>query len=193
VDVPISIDTTRAEVAEAALRAGADWINDTSGLGDGGALADVVARHRCPIVLMHRFSPPRSQGEPSSRSAVMGRIVSDLERALDVARGSGIDESQILLDPGIGFGTLGADNLVIHAHIGDLAALDRPIVAGPSRKSFLGMVTGRGVDDRLAGTLASVVLLALAGVALVRVHDVAETKDALALVEAVQVAAEPRT
>lgn len=186
IDIPISIDTTRATVAAAALEAGADWINDTSALRHDPEMAAVAAEHGCPIVLMHRFDPPRAARAPITREAVVGQIVDDLRRRVDAARAHGIDESRILLDPGIGFGTLAEDNVLIHAHIGDLQDLGRPLVVGPSRKSFLGQLTGRPTSERLAATAACVAVLALRGVAVVRIHDVAPMRDVVTVVNAIR-------
>lgn len=188
VDVPISIDTTKASVASSALDAGADWINDTSALLDDAEMAAVAAERGCPIVLMHRFDPPRSDGAPVTRSAVMGQIVDNLRGQVEAARQRGIDESRILLDPGIGFGTLAEDNLLIHAHIGDLQDLGRPLVVGPSRKSFLGHLTGKPTSGRLAATAACVAILALRGVALVRIHDVDAMRDVVTVANAIRTA-----
>jgi dihydropteroate synthase len=190
-DVPISVDTTRASVADAVVRAGADWINDTTALRGDPDMARVIAAHGCPVILMHRFVPPRTTADPPpSRSSVMGRIVDELARRIADAVAAGIPEARILLDPGIGFGTLMADNLVIHAHIGDLQRLGRPVVAGPSRKSFLGHLTGRSTGDRLAGTAASVAALALRGVDILRVHDVPEMRDVISVTDAIRRAAQ---
>lgn len=191
VAAPISIDTTLAAVAAAALDAGADWINDTSALREDPEMAAVVARHGCPVVLMHRFDPPRTGADaPPTRDSVMGAIVASLAERVAHATERGIDESRILLDPGLGFGTLSADNLVIHAHIDDLHRLGKPLVVGPSRKSFLGHLTGRPSSERLAGTAACVAALALRGVAFVRVHDVAAMRDVVIVIEAIRGAEE---
>ena len=169
VEVPISVDTTLAAVAAAALDAGADWINDTTALTEDPEIAAVAADRRCPVVLMHRFSPARQPDDaPPSRASVTRRIAENLSARVRDAVERGIDESRILLDPGIGFGTLVEDNVVIHAHIADLRALGKPLVVGPSRKSFLGQLTGREVGDRLAATAACVAALAVRGVELVR-------------------------
>lgn len=191
VPCPISIDTTRAAVAEAALAAGADWINDTSALAEDAEMAGVVASHGCPVVLMHRFDPPRTAADPPpSRGSVMGRIVARLGERVAHATASGIGESRILLDPGVGFGTLAADNPVIHAHVDDLRVLEKPLVVGPSRKSFLGQLTGRPTSERLAATAACVAALALRGVEIVRVHDVAAMRDVVAVADAIRRAGE---
>ena len=186
VDVPISIDTTRAEVAEATLDAGADWINDTSALGEDPDLARVVARHRAPIVLMHRFEPARSgTGNELRGPALVAEIVARLSERVALARSFGIADEQILLDPGIGFGTTAEDALTLIAHAAEFHCLRKPIVMGPSRKSFLGAVTQKPAAQRLFATAAAVAALALAGVGLIRVHDVAEMRDVTRIADAI--------
>lgn len=186
VRVPISIDTTRAEVAEAALAEGADWINDTSALREDPLLAAVVARWRAPIVLMHAFAPPRTGAPTEPKGAA---CVAAVERGLSdraaAARAAGIPTECILLDPGIGFGTTAQDAWTLVARAGELRRLGRPLVYGPSRKSFLGAATGRPPAERVFATAAVVTALALAGVALVRVHDVAAMRDATLVATAI--------
>jgi dihydropteroate synthase len=191
IDVPISIDTTRAAVADAALRAGADWINDTTAFGEDPELADVVVQHRCPVVLMHRFTPPRTPADlPRPGRALVELLAARLAERLRFATRAGVAPERILLDPGLGFGTLPADNVAIHAHFEVLRRLERPLVVGPSRKSFLGHLTGRDVHARTAATAASVAALALAGADIVRVHDVAEARDAVLVADAIRRAQE---
>jgi len=175
-----------AEVAVAALAAGADWVNDTSALQRDPELAAVIAAHACPVVLMHSFDPPRAAGSASVGAAVVAEIVRSLEGRLRAAATAGIAPEQILLDPGIGFGTLADDNVAICGHIAELRQLGRPLVVGPSRKSFLGHLTGRDTGDRLIATAACVAILANAGVDLVRVHDVAEMMDVVRVVDAIR-------
>ncbi len=189
--VPISIDTTSAEVAATALGAGADWINDTSALAADPGMAEVVAERGCPVVLMHRFAPPRAPGaDPAPGRALVRGIGERLAARLAAALAHGIAAERILLDPGVGFGTLPADNVAICAHVGELRRLGRPLVCGPSRKSFLGVVTGRAVGERAFATAASVAALALAGVELVRVHDVGAMRDVAVVADAIRAAAE---
>jgi dihydropteroate synthase len=181
IDVPISIDTTLAEVASAALAAGADWVNDVSALRGDPRMARVVADAGCPIVLMHSFAPPRRAPAPDPIEA----IEAGLRERLAAAARAGIAAAQILLDPGIGFGTLPQDNVTILARISRLRDLGRPLVVGPSRKSFLGHLTGKDVSQRLMGTAACVAALALAGIELVRVHDVEAMVDVVTVSEAI--------
>jgi dihydropteroate synthase len=199
-EAPLSVDTRKGEVAEAALAAGADLINDVSALADP-RLARAVSSigdggdGGCPVVLMH------SRGEISSMQTgihfedVVGEVRTELAAALDRAAAAGIDESQVILDPGIGFGKTWEQNLTLVARLGELAALGRPVLLGASRKSFLGKAVerrGRPMpppDRRLAASLAvagwsfrTPALPAMA--AILRVHDVAETVQFLDVWEA---------
>jgi dihydropteroate synthase len=191
---PISVDTRKGEVAEQALAAGADLINDVSALADP-RLAEAVAKAGCPVVLMH------SRGDLSAMQTgihfedVLGEVRTELAAALERAAGAGIagiDEAQVVLDPGIGFGKTWEQNLALVARLDELAVLGRPILLGASRKSFLGKTverTGRPMPPparRLAGSLAAVGWSARlpATAAIVRVHDVAETVQFLDVWEA---------
>jgi len=178
-DAPISVDTRKGEVAERALRAGADLINDISALADP-RLAFAVAEAGCPVVLMH------SRGELSSMQRgidfkdVVGEVRSELDDALARARSTGIDESQVVLDPGIGFGKTREQNLALIAHLDELSVLGRPLLLGASRKSFIAKVPP---SERLGGSLAAVAWTARTA-AIVRVHDIAETVQLLDVWEA---------
>lgn len=186
VDVPISIDTTRAPVARAALDAGADWVNDTTALGADPDLGPLVAEAGCPVVLMHRFDPPRKAGDPAEGAAVVAQIAASLDAAAHRAQGYGIASERIVLDPGIGFGTIPTDNDAICAHLEPMRALGYPLLYGPSRKSFLGSITGKEAVDRLCATAAVVATLALGGVEILRVHDVAEMRDVVLVADALR-------
>jgi dihydropteroate synthase len=190
VAVPISIDTTLAPVAEAALDAGAAWINDTAALHQDPALATLAAERRCPLVLMHRFEPARNPGDaPPAGRALVRAIAAALEERIRYAVARGVDRSRIVLDPGIGFGTLPDDNLSMHAFVDELRAPGRPLLFGTSRKSFLGHVTGRAPEERLWATAGSVAWLAMQGVEIVRVHDVAEMSDVIRVLDAIRAVA----
>lgn len=187
VAVPISVDTTRATVAAAALDAGGDWINDTSALTEDPEMADLCAARNCTVVLMHRFAPSRkgTSGPPEGREMV-SLLVKTLAARLEDAVSRGIAPDRIVLDPGIGFGTRPEDNPEILARIDMLRELSRPLLAGPSRKSFLGELTGRPPAERLPATAAAVTALALAGVEIVRVHDVAAMVDVVRVADAIR-------
>jgi dihydropteroate synthase len=189
VRVPISVDTTLAAVARAALDAGASWVNDTTAFRQDPGLADVCADRGCPVVLMHRFDPPRREGAGhGSGRAVVRAVVENLGERVAFAVDRGIARERIVLDPGVGFGTLSADNLAMHAFVDELRALRLPLLFGTSRKSFLGHVTGKEVGDRLLATAASQACLALAGVEILRVHDVAEMRDVVTVADAIRAA-----
>jgi dihydropteroate synthase len=178
--IPISVDTQKAEVAEAVLAAGAEMVNDTSALRADPRLADVTRRARATLILMHmRGTPATMHHGPFARDAVRD-VLTGLREALARARRSGLAKSQILLDPGIGFGKTHAQNFELLAHLPDFARLDCPIVIGTSRKAFLGAALARPgeaplpPDERLMGTAATVTAAILAGAHVVRVHDVSE-------------------
>ena len=173
--IPISIDTQKARVAEAALDAGAEIVNDVSALRTDSALAAVVRRARAALVLMHmRGRPKTMQRRPFTRD-VMADVTRGLREALGRARAAGIPRGRILLDPGIGFGKSVEQNCELLARLPELARLGCPVLVGTSRKSFLGKIAGGGSEDRrIWGTAASVAASVLGGAHIVRVHDVAE-------------------
>lgn len=190
--IPISIDTTRAETARAAMDAGASIINDVSGLRFDPAIADVAAECGAGLVLMHmRGSPATMQKLPP-----VGDIIEDVKavllEAVSVAIERGVDPDRIILDPGIGFGKTVAQNVELVACLDRVAALDRPVLVGTSRKSFLGALTGRETVDRLHATTASVAASVLGGAHIVRVHDVAPAVDAARVADAILEALGPR-
>jgi dihydropteroate synthase len=185
-DVPVSIDTTRAAVAEAAIEAGARVVNDVSGLAFDPALAEVAARSGAGLILMHmRGRPAEMQDEPRYDD-LLAEVIGALRRSLEAALAAGVAADQVALDPGIGFGKRLPHNLALLRHLGALRALGRPLVVGASRKSFLGELTGRPAGERLAGSLAAAAAAIRAGAAVVRVHDVAETVDAVRVADAVR-------
>lgn len=186
IPIPVSIDTTRRTVAEAALDAGASWVNDTTGFGEDPDLASLCRDRGCPVVLMHRFEDERTTGsEPQGRPFVQD-LARRLESIADRAIRAGIDRSQILLDPGVGFGTSTADNVAVHAFVEELRAPGFPLLFGTSRKRFLGALTGRQTADRLHATSASTAALALAGVEVLRVHDVGPMRDVVRVCTAIR-------
>jgi dihydropteroate synthase len=177
-ELPISVDTRKAAVAREALAAGADLVNDVSALADPG-MGAVIAAAGCPVVLMHSRGDLATMQAGITYRRLLEEIRDELAAALERALAAGIDERQVVLDPGIGFGKTAAHNLTVLARLETLAGLGRPILVGASRKSFLGEVTGRGVGGRLAGSLAAAAWAASRGAAILRVHDVAETVDVL--------------
>jgi dihydropteroate synthase len=186
--LPISIDTWKGEVARAALAAGADLVNDVTGLADP-ALAAAVAEAGAPVVLQHM----RGTFADMQAHAVYGDVVADvareLEAALARAEAAGIPRERTLLDPGIGFAKTAEQSVLVLARVGELRALGRPLLVGPSRKSFIGKLTGASAGERLPGTLAAVTACVLAGVEILRVHDVAPARQAAAIAAALRDAA----
>ena len=178
--IPMSVDTRKAEVAEAALAAGAEILNDISALRNDPRLAEVARRARVPVILMHMRGTPRTmQRRPFARDVIRD-VMAGLRDALARARCAGLAKSQLLVDPGVGFGKKHQQNFEILARLPEFARLGCPIVVGTSRKSFLGKAMSRlgGPEvppgERLLGTAATVTASILAGAHIVRVHDVAE-------------------
>jgi dihydropteroate synthase len=179
VGVPISIDTSKAPVAAAALDAGATWVNDVTALRGDPDLAALCAERRCELVLMHMLGTPRTMQQDPRYDDVVAEVKAFLAERVEAAVAAGVEEGRIWVDPGIGFGKTVEHNLELLRRLGELRDLGRPILVGTSRKSFLGRITGREVDERLGGTIASNVLAVANGAAGVRVHDVATIRDAL--------------
>ena len=175
--LPISVDTSKAEVARAALEAGADLINDVSGLRDP-ALAAEVARAGVPVVVMHSRGTPADMAGRVIYADLLLEVAAELREALARGAAAGLRESQVIIDPGLGFAKTPAQTVELLARIGELRSLGRPLLVGPSRKRFIGELTGAPVEARLPGTLAAVTACVLAGVELVRVHDVAASRQA---------------
>jgi dihydropteroate synthase len=188
----ISIDTSKAQVAEAALRAGAGMVNDVTAFRGDPRMAEVVARSGAECCLMHMLGEPRTMQEDPRYEDVVDDVKSFLAQRLEFAVAEGVAEERIVLDPGIGFGKTEAHNLELLRRLGELLALGRPIVVGTSRKQFLGRIQARsaggaepaGIGDRLAGTIASNVLAYERGARIFRVHEVAPVRDALAVAAA---------
>jgi dihydropteroate synthase len=187
-DALVSVDTAKAEVAEEALAAGAALVNDVTAGRDPVMLA-TVARHSAGIVLMHMRGSPSTMQRDTSYADVVAEVHEFLAGRAGEARAAGIPGDRILLDPGIGFGKDPAGNVRLLAALSDLSSLGHPVVIGASRKSFIGALTGRGVDDRLPGSLAAIAETVDLPRVLVRVHDVAATVQFLAVLSAVRGAA----
>ncbi|MCS7197334.1 MAG: dihydropteroate synthase [Candidatus Bipolaricaulota bacterium] len=186
--VPISIDTYKARVAEAALEAGANIINDISALRFDPQMVKIVAQARVPVVLMHMQGEPRTMQQNPTYVDVVREIKEFLAERIAFARAHNIEK--IIIDPGIGFGKAVAHNIEILRRLGELKELGYPILIGTSRKSFIGKLGGTEenplpVHERLEGTIASNVIAVLNGAQIVRVHDVAAMKKALTIVDAV--------
>ena len=177
----ISIDTSKATVAVAALEAGATIINDVTALRADPEMAAVVAASGAQCCLMHMLGEPRTMQDDPRYDDVVSDIKAFLEERMAFAVAAGVAEERILLDPGIGFGKTVEHNLELLARLDEVVALGRPVVIGTSRKGFLGRITGRPVDDRLAATIATNVLAYERGARVFRVHDVAPVRDALVI------------
>ncbi len=185
VEASISIDTSKAAVAESALDAGAEIVNDVTALRFDPELAALCGERDCGMVLMHMKGTPRTMQEAPSYDDVVDEVREFLSERLEFAVGEGVAEERIWIDPGIGFGKTLDHNLELIHRLGELRELGRPIVIGTSRKSFIGAVTGRGVEHRLGGTIASNVLALRGGAEVLRVHDVAEAAQATRVAEAI--------
>jgi len=177
--IPISIDTQKAEVAEAALDAGAELINDISGLKNDPRIAEVAARRGVPLILMHSRGKPRTMQKAPFARDVMKDVLEGLRESVRVARKARVAKSQIILDPGIGFGKSFAQNYELLQNLPQLAKLGYPLLVGTSRKGFLGATLAREgkpapPEERIWGTAATVTASILNGAHIVRVHDVAE-------------------
>jgi dihydropteroate synthase len=178
--VPVSVDTSKAAVARAALAAGAGYVNDVTALRGDPAMAEVVAEHGAGCCLMHMLGDPRTMQDDPRYDDVVSEVKAFLEERLAYAVAAGVAEERVELDPGIGFGKTLAHNLELLRRLDEIAALGRPVVVGVSRKGFLGRLTGREVAaDRVAATVAANVLALERGATVFRVHDVAPTRDAL--------------
>lgn len=183
--VEISVDTSKARVAEAALDAGAAIVNDVTALRGDPEMAGLVADRGARLVLMHMAGDPRTMQVNPQYDDVVAEVHDFLAERLAAAVAAGIAEERVWLDPGIGFGKTDQHNFELLRGLGRLADLGRPILVGTSRKSFIGRTDGSATDDRLGGTIATSILAAAAGASVLRVHDVRELAEALTVASAV--------
>ena len=181
----LSIDTSKTEVARAALDAGASMVNDVTALRADPDLAALCAERDCEVVLMHMLGDPRTMQENPVYHDVVDDIKVFLAERIEFATVAGIHRERIWIDPGIGFGKTVEHNLELHRRLGEFAELGRPVAFGSSRKSFIGKLTGAGVDQRLGGTIASNVIAYANGARMLRVHDVAPMQEALTVADAI--------
>lgn len=182
----VSVDTTKAEVAEAALEAGASIVNDVSAMTLDERMAGVIAKSGAPVVLMHMRGTPRTMQLDTSYADLMGEVYGWLHSRIEYAASMGIGLESIIIDPGLGFGKSAEGNIEILKRLRELKSLGRPVLVGPSRKSFLGKFSGgAGAGERLPATLAASAAAVLNGAAILRVHDVKEARQAAALADAV--------
>jgi dihydropteroate synthase len=185
-DVMISVDTRKKEVAERALDAGADIVNDISGLRHNEELARLVAKRKVPVVLMHmRGTPKTMQKQPFYKNTI-SEILRDLQPSIAAALGAGIDPEMIIVDPGIGFGKRIQDNLRIIKELGSLKSLDFPILVGLSRKGFIGEILDRPVEKRLIGTITANTLAVINGANIIRVHDVGDAVEMVKIIDSIR-------
>jgi dihydropteroate synthase len=182
-EFPVSVDTRRPKVMRAALVAGASMINDIEALRAPGAL-DAVARSDCAVCLMHMQGTPQTMQQDPGYGDVVSEVRDFLAGRIAACEAAGIARSRIVADPGFGFGKTAEHNLTLLKHLPEFASLGVPILAGWSRKSSLGRITGRDTGERLAGSLAAALLALLGGAKILRVHDVQETRDAVLVFEA---------
>lgn len=186
VTVPISVDTTKASVAQSALDAGACIVNDVSALRWDPAMASVVARSGAAVVLMHMQGTPQTMQHAPQYGDVVREVAAFLQERIQAAGAAGIPKTHIILDPGIGFGKLLKHNLELLNRVSDLTRLHCPVLVGPSRKAFIGQLLDRPVEHREWGTAAAVALAVDRGAAILRVHDVAMMADVVKVAAAVR-------
>jgi dihydropteroate synthase len=182
-DLCVSVDTRRPGVMKAALAAGASMINDVEALAAPGAL-EAVSASPCAVCLMHKKGEPATMQRDPHYDDVVGEVKSFLDQRIEAARAAGIAAARIVVDPGFGFGKTAAHNLTLLRNLSRLS--EWPILVGLSRKSTLGKITGRAVDERLAGSLAMALLALQCGATILRAHDVKETRDVIAVWQAYQ-------
>ncbi len=184
--IPVSVDTTKPEVARVCVEEGANIINDVSGLADSGeAMAKVVYDSGAGLVLMHRRGNPETMQQLAHYENVTREVLEDLRKSIDLARRCGVKDSQWVVDPGFGFAKDAEQNFLLLKQLDQFAELGRPVLVGPSRKSFIGKVTGREPEDRDYGTAAAVTLAYARGARIFRVHQIAAMRDVLKVCEAV--------
>ena len=184
-EIPVSVDTYKAQIAQEAIEAGADMINDIGGLRFDSELKQVVAKYKVPLVLMHIKGSPKDMQNNPYYDSLLGEIISYLRESIVIAKEAGIDEESIVIDPGIGFGKSARHNLEIINKLSELKSLGRPILIGVSRKSFIGNVLNLPLQERLEGSLAATCLAVTQGARMVRTHDVKETRRAIDLTQAI--------
>jgi dihydropteroate synthase len=182
-DVPVSVDTRRPAVMRAVLAEGASMINDIDAFEAPGAL-DAVADTDCAVCLMHKKGDPATMQQAPSYGDVVGEVREYLERRVAACEIAGIERDRIVVDPGFGFGKTAAHNFRLLRELPTIAGLGLPVLAGWSRKSSLGAVTGRPVSERLAASLAAALLAVQGGATILRVHDIRETRDVIAVWQA---------
>jgi dihydropteroate synthase len=186
IDIPLSIDTTKADVARRALDAGAEIVNDISALRADPEMVDVAVSYQAPVVLMHMLGSPKTMQQDTCYDSIIDDITEFLKKRIDFAINNGVERNKIIIDPGIGFGkSVGNDNFEIIREMRSFASLGLPVLVGPSRKAFIGRLLDAEVDERDIGTLATVSIAIHNGANIVRVHNVAQTKMASKVADSV--------
>jgi dihydropteroate synthase len=191
-DVPISIDTYKSAIAQKAIEAGAEMVNDISGLHFDPGLAEVVAKEDTPLVLMHIRGTPETMQKNVHYNSLFSEILQYLKDSIQRAESAGLDPEQIIIDPGIGFGKTVEDNLLIIKNLSEFRVLGKPILLGTSRKSFIGKTLNADVGERIEGSLASIAIGVLNGAHIIRCHDVLQAKKAIAVTDAIKMAGSPK-
>lgn len=186
VSIPISVDTYKEDVARAALDEGADIVNDISALRFDPGMAPLIAAEKVPVVLMHMQGTPQTMQQRPYYQNVVEEVKEFLSGRIRFALGAGVGVERIIIDPGIGFGKELDHNLALLRGLPALASLGRPILVGPSRKTFIGKLLDVGPEERLAGSLAASVAAVLAGANMIRTHDVKETLRAIRIADALR-------
>lgn len=184
-DIPLSVDTQKPELMREAAAAGAAMINDVNGFESAGAL-QAVAGSTCAVCIMHKQGQPQTMQQAPQYRDVVAEVEAYLHARMAAAQAAGIVQSRLVIDPGFGFGKTLAHNLALLRELDRLAAAGVPVLAGLSRKSMIGALTGREVGDRVFGSVAAALIAAQRGATILRVHDVAATRDALAVWKAVE-------
>jgi dihydropteroate synthase len=185
-NVPISIDTYKSGVAEAAIQAGASIVNDISGLRFDNKMPGLVARHKVPVVIMHIKGRPRDMQKKPVYKSLIPEIMDYLTESIIMARKAGIPDDMIIIDPGIGFGKTVEHNLEIIRRLNEFTGYQNPILIGPSRKAFIGKLTGdQPVTERLEGTASAVAIGIFNGANIIRVHDVKEMRRVATIADAI--------
>jgi len=175
ISIPVSIDTYKSEVAKAALSSGASMVNDISGLRFDRKMPEVISGHKVPVVIMHIKGTPRNMQKDPAYRALIPEITDYLREGIELARNAGIADDRIIIDPGIGFGKTAEHNLEIIRRLNEFEGLEKPVLLGPSRKSFIGKILGGiPVTERLEGTAAAAAIGIFNGANIIRVHDVKE-------------------
>jgi dihydropteroate synthase len=185
VSIPVSIDTTKASIAEQALDVGAVMINDISALRFDAHMGAVVAKSGAGVILMHMQGHPQTMRHAAQYVDVVAEVRQFLKARVEAAKAMGIPPERILLDPGIGFGKNCRHNLTLLNRLDTLCTLGRPLVVGVSRKAFIGKMLNRPIDERLMGTAGAVAVAIMKGARMVRVHDVAPIRDVVRMIEAI--------